>query len=201
MRLALSLLALALTGQAGAAGVESWPSQDLDQGRIYAAPDGATVLVSRPYAYAPPLGDWLEPRIVALAGEGVTLERRKLKRLGDAALTEELAARLENGAVIPLAVTAYATPAGHELLVAIRPSAATEAYIAAHVKAGDVWIGDHWEAAVPVTPMDTNGLECRPEQVPSVVWVLDSVYSGETCNLTPKSDMILIEQDVCREPR
>lgn len=214
MRWMLAILTLA--GQAWAGGVESWPSRDVDLGRIYTAPDGwsAVVLVTTVHAYAAPLEEWFEPRVVALPGEGLTADASRVERLPSGAIQQRLILG-GNAPPTDVVVTAYETPAGNQMLVTVfRTDGAADrgeeaaAYVAAHVAASDVWTGEGWQKATPLAPMDTTGLECRMEQQPSVVWVINWACRVEcpqmceaACGLEPTSAMTLIDAQVCREPR
>lgn len=206
-----------LVGQALAGGVETWPSRDVDLGRIYTAPDGwsAMVLVSRVHAYPDRLEDWFAPRAEALPGNGVTTESLiAVERLPGGAIQQRLTLG-ESAPPTEVVVTAYATPAGNQMLVTIwRADGPPEsrdqvaAYVAAHVATADVWTGETWSPADPLPPFDMTGQECRMEQQPSVVWVINWECKVEcfemcetACGLAPTSEMTLIDAEVCREPR
>jgi hypothetical protein len=199
-----------LVGQALAGGVETWPSRDVDLGRIYTAPDGwsAMVLVSRVHAYPDRVEDWFAPRVAALAGRDVTASTAAIERLPGGALRQRVT--LTASGILPadVIVTAYATQAGNQMLVEMGQSDGATAYVADHVARQDVWTGEVWAQAEPLPPVDVTGLECRMEQQPSVVWVIDSVCKvdcadmcQESCRLEPTSAMTLIDAEVCREPR
>lgn len=206
-----------LVGQALAGGVETWPSRDVDLGRIYTTPDGwsAMVLVSRVHAYPDRLEDWFAPRVEALPGDGLTtVSLIAVERLSGGAIQQRLMLG-ENAPPTEVVVTAYATPAGNQMLVTIwradgtpEGGDAVAAYVAAHVAAADVWTGEGWSRVAPLPPFDMTGLECRMEQQPSVVWVINwtctvecALMCQEACRLTPTSDMTLIDAEVCREQR
>lgn len=199
-----------------AGGVEIWPSRDVDLGRIYTAPDGwsAMVLVTRVHSYAPELEDWFAPRVAALTGEGLTASMAAIERLPGGAIQQRLILG-ESAPPTQVVATAYATPAGNQMLITIAredgaAGRADEAadYVAAHVATADVWAGDGWSPAVPLPPFEKAGLDCRLEQQPSVVWVIDWACKVEcaqmcetACSLEPSSAMTLIDAEVCREPR
>jgi len=202
--------ALGLAGQALAGGVDDWPSRDVDLGRIYTAPDGwsAMVLVTRVHAYAPELEEWFAPRAAALVGKNVTASAAAIERLPDGAIRQRVT--LTASGIIPMdvVVTAYVTRAGNQMLVEVGQSDEATAYVAEHVGRQDVWTGEAWAKAEPLPPFDMTGLECRMEQQPSVVWVINSVCAvdcaamcQESCGLEPASAMTLIDAEVCRAPR
>jgi len=196
----LGFLLCALAGQTMAA--DAWPSRDADLGRIYSVPGSpdAYVLVSHVHAYAAPLDEWFGPRVDALAGEGVTAERAGVERLPDGSLRAKLKLRGESVPATDVVVTAYATPAGNQMLVSIGGSVEAEQYVGEHLAKQDVWVVEGWQTATPLPPMDNAGLECRMEQQPSVVWVIDRMCEVD-CALEPGSAMVLIDAEVCREPR
>ena len=207
---------LGLAGQALAGGVETWPSRDVDIGRIYTAPDGwsAMVLVARVQAYGPELENWFAPRVEALVGEGLTASASAIERLRGGAVQQRLALG-DSAPPTQVVVTAYATSEGNQMLVTIwredgeaARGGEAAAYVAAHVGKADVWKGDAWGRPASLPPEDITGLECRMEQQPSVVWVIDWSCKVEcpqmceaVCGLTPASTMALIDAEVCREPR
>jgi hypothetical protein len=208
---------IGLAGHALAGGVDTWPSRDVDLGRIYTAPDGwsAMVLVSRVHAYPNVLDEWFGPRVEALAGEGVSFETQMpVERLPGGAMQQWLTLG-ENAPPTEVVVTAYETPAGNQMLVTIwradgppEGRDAMAAFVASHVAAGDVWMGEAWSKAEPLPPLDMTGLDCRMEQQPSVVWVINWECKVEcfemcesACGLAPISDMTLIDAEVCRKPR
>ncbi len=196
------ILALAaLAGSATAADV-TWPGRDVDLGRILTAPEAedAYVLVSGVHAYAAPLEEWFAPRVDVLAGEGVTASPGPLERLPGDVLQQRVTLSGDSIPDTDVVVTAYATPAGNQMLVSIGSSREAAAYVASHAAAQDVWIGERWEAATPLPPQDNTEFECRMEQQPSVVWVVDRMCEV-TCALEPASAMVLIDAEVCREPR
>ncbi|MFT3808729.1 MAG: hypothetical protein QM698_02310 [Micropepsaceae bacterium] len=201
MRPAIAAIVL-LAGQALAGGPDDWPSHDTDLGRVLTAPDGAGayVLVSRVQAYAAPLEEWFAPRVEAMAGEGVTMTLSALERLPGDVLQQHVALHGDSVPDTDVVVTAYATPAGNQMLVSIGKSPSIAAYIAAHADKQDVWTDGGWGAATPLPPMSTAGLECRMEQQPSVVWVVDRMCEID-CALEPGTAMVLIDAEVCRESR
>lgn len=197
------IVALAvLVGPALAGDDVSWPSRDVDLGRIMTVPDAenAYVLVSGVHAYAAPLEEWFAPRVEALAGDGVTASPGALERLPRDILQQHVTLRGDSIPDTEVVVTAYATPAGNQMLVSVGKSRLALAYVMVHAVKQDVWTGEGWEKATPLPPMNNAGLECRMEQQPSVVWVVDRMCEIE-CALEPASAMVLIDAEVCREPR
>lgn len=188
---------------ATALAVESWPHEDVDLGRIYSAPNGsgAMVLVAKADAQIDGLQDWFLPRVEMLAGFGVEMQASGEPVSPDGAMVRVVTLAAADAPLLDASAMVYESPGGTQMIVTLAPAGQAnsdaEAFLAAHLAAGDGWTGEAWDKTPRAAPNDPS-LNCRLEQTPSVVWRLERACEGAACRLVPETDMVLLDRTVYR---